>query len=179
MRESEEYLDILDEEGRATGEVKTREETHQRGLWHRTVHIWVMNTGGELLLQLRAPTVHSDPNRWDISAAGHIPAGEDSLRGALRELREELGVQARAEELEFLFSTKREIELDSITDRAFNDIYLLQRDVDLEKLQLQAEEVAAVRWLPWRELDGLWRRADVVEHEEEYSRLYKILEKRR
>ncbi len=177
MLESEEYLDILDNEGNFTNTVKTRELAHRLGLWHRTVHIWVVNDDGQVLLQLRAPTVHSDPNRWDISSAGHIPAGESSRSGAVRELQEELGIYTQEDKLVFLFVNKHEIICENICDRAFNDIYLLQANINIDELTLQKEEVAAVKWLPWQELLTLAKQPDVVDHTYEYNCLYKILEK--
>ena len=178
MKECDEFLDVLDKAGNPTGEILSREEVHQRGLWHRTVHLWVLNSQGQVLLQLRAPTVHSDPNRWDISSAGHIPAGEGSLVGAVRELKEELGIDAREEEFEFLFSTTHQIEVGRIFDRAYNDIYLIKRDIAPDDFKLQAEEVSQVRWIHWTALENLAADPQVVDHSPEYRRLYNILEQR-
>lgn len=50
-----ENLDVLDEQGNKTGEIKSRDEIHEKGLWHRTVHIWVVNDNKDVLMQLRSP----------------------------------------------------------------------------------------------------------------------------
>lgn len=88
-----ELFDIVDENGRPTGRVVPREEAHRLGLRHRTSHVWVLrqkNGRLQVLLQKRSETKDSFPGCWDISSAGHIPAGSDFVRSALRELREEL-----------------------------------------------------------------------------------------
>lgn len=54
-----------------------------------------MNDKKELLLQKRSATKKSHPNFWDISGAGHIRAGETVTEGAIRELKEELGVEVK------------------------------------------------------------------------------------
>ena len=97
-----EYLDIVDENGIPTGETVERETAHAKGIRHRTVHLWlVRKKDGKLqvLLQRRAKHKESFPDRYDTSSAGHIPAGSDYRESAIRELFEELGVHAKAEDL--------------------------------------------------------------------------------
>ena len=53
---SEEYLDILDEQGNKTGKTKLRSEVHHDGDWHKSVHIWILNSKGDVLLQRRSLT---------------------------------------------------------------------------------------------------------------------------
>ena len=88
-----EYIDIFDENNNPTGEVKEKTQAHEDGNFHRTAHIWIMNDKKELLLQKRSTTKKSHPNCWDISGAGHIMAGESVIDGAIRELKEELGIK--------------------------------------------------------------------------------------
>ena len=99
-----EILDVVDENGLPTGETAPRDLAHARGIPHRTAHVWLLrlreNTV-EVLLQKRAARKESWPGCYDISSAGHIPAGSDFIPSALRELREELGVTAEPEALIF------------------------------------------------------------------------------
>ena len=46
-----EYIDVLDENGVKTGEILSRKEIHQRGLWHRAIVIAIINGNNEVLLQ--------------------------------------------------------------------------------------------------------------------------------
>jgi 8-oxo-dGTP diphosphatase len=102
-----EYFDILDENGNKTGITKLRNEVHRDGDWHKAVHIWIINNKKEILLQRRCATKDSNPNMLDISCAGHLTAGDNSLDGAIRELKEELNLDVNKEDLEFIKTIKR------------------------------------------------------------------------
>ncbi len=93
-----EMLDIVDENGVPTGQSVPRTMAHAEGLRHRTSHVWIVrrkNGRVQVLLQMRCAAKDSYPGCYDISSAGHIPAGAEFVGSALRELREELGVTAR------------------------------------------------------------------------------------
>ena len=99
----EEYFDIVDENGNPTGETIERKEAHRKGILHRTAHVWIArrrNDRVELLLQKRCQDKDSFPGCYDISSAGHIPAGADYIESALRELKEELGIDATGDMLQ-------------------------------------------------------------------------------
>lgn len=66
-----EFLDVLDENGKKTGVVRNRELIYKNGDWHRTVHVWLLNSKNELLIQKRASNKETFPNLWAISIAGH------------------------------------------------------------------------------------------------------------
>jgi len=70
-----EFFDVLDKNGNPTGQVKDRNDVHRDGDWHKAVHIWIINFKGELLIQKRSPNKDTGAGQWDISAAGHMPAG--------------------------------------------------------------------------------------------------------
>ena len=97
-----EYLDVVDDLGNPTGQVVERSIAHQKGIQHRTSHVWLIREKEgklEILLQKRSLNKDSFPGCYDISSAGHIPAGFDYKESAIRELEEELGVQAEADDL--------------------------------------------------------------------------------
>ena len=99
-----EILDIVDDNGIPTGKTVERKTAHREGIQHRTAHLWIARKkcgNIELLLQKRCMEKDSFPGCYDISSAGHIPAGMDYVPSALRELREELGVTAKEEDLIF------------------------------------------------------------------------------
>eukprot|EP00928_Gymnodinium_smaydae_P074549 TRINITY_DN57586_c0_g1_i1.p1 TRINITY_DN57586_c0_g1~~TRINITY_DN57586_c0_g1_i1.p1 ORF type:complete len:289 (-),score=22.16 TRINITY_DN57586_c0_g1_i1:50-916(-) len=87
-----------------TGHVKERGLVHKSGDWHRSVHVWLLDSTGDLLLQKRSEHKDTHPNRWDVSCAGHIGAGDDGLSTAVRELDEELGIKVDASALQHLFT---------------------------------------------------------------------------
>ena len=95
-----EILDILDKKGNIIGS-KERKEIYKDGDIHRTVHIWIINDNNELLVQKRSPKKDTFPNLWAISTAGHVISGETSIFAALRELKEELNLNVKEEELKY------------------------------------------------------------------------------
>lgn len=107
----EELLDYCDERGMRLG-TATRREVHARGLWHRTLHLWLAtpDEGGSLLYQLRSATAASWPGRLDATVAGHLLAGEGH-REALRETREEIGIAVPAD-VPVLLGERREDHAD-------------------------------------------------------------------
>ena len=106
-----ELLDVVNQYGVPTGDIVEREEAHRLGICHRTSHVWVLRRVGkgvELLLQKRSYNKDSHPGCYDISSAGHIPAGAGFVESALRELKEELGIDASADELELWCQNKED-----------------------------------------------------------------------
>jgi 16S rRNA (adenine1518-N6/adenine1519-N6)-dimethyltransferase len=84
---------VVDENDQAVGEAP-RSEVHGNNLRHRAVHLFIFNQKGELFLQKRSRWKDRHPLLWDSSAAGHVEAGEEYDQTAVRELKEELGVEA-------------------------------------------------------------------------------------
>ena len=88
---SEEIFDVVNENDEVVGQLP-RSQVHAQGLLHRAVSIFVFDSAGRLLLQLRTPTKDEYPNCYTSSASGHLSAGEDYDEAAPRELEEELGL---------------------------------------------------------------------------------------
>ena len=151
-----ELMDIVDEDGMPTGETVEREVAHKHGIRHRTSHVWLFrlhNGKTQLLLQKRSLNKESYPGCFDISSAGHIPAGDGFLESALRELKEELGTYANAEEL--IYCGQRSFELREIFngqkfwENQVSRVYALRRDIEEPEFVLQSSEVDSVTWMDW------------------------------
>lgn len=140
----EELVDVLDENGKKIG-VCTRAEVHEKGLWHKSVHVWIVSNSGKLLLQKRCKTKKFYPNVWDCAFAGHVDYDESSLNACLREGKEELGIELDEKKLKFLFTNKESLFHDGIVNNEFVDIFVYEDDVDLNNLTLQADEVSDVK----------------------------------
>lgn len=175
----DEAIDVLDDSGQPAGIVKSKRDVHRDGDWHRSVHLWIATPDLRLLLQKRAATKESHPCLWDISAAGHIAAGESSIDAVLREVEEELGIRLDAGEVQLVAQTRIEWALNDGTflENEFHDVYFAQRDVDAGALRLQAEEVDAVRLVTVSELRELTARRDpsLVPHWREYAIILEFL----
>jgi isopentenyldiphosphate isomerase len=92
---AEEIFDIVNERDEVVGQ-NTRREVHARGLWHRAVHVLVFNARGEVFLQKRSMKKDTAAGLWDSSSSGHLDSGEDYDACAVRELREELGLEIKS-----------------------------------------------------------------------------------
>ncbi|GLX67413.1 NUDIX hydrolase [Paenibacillus glycanilyticus] len=146
---AEEFFDIYDEQLNPLG-TASRSETHAHGYWHRSFHCWLTHREGDrriVRFQLRQAGKDTYPGCYDITAAGHLTAGE-TVRDAVREIEEELGVVARFEDLIPLGETRKEMVGEAkgvpFIDREVSDVFALVCSVPLDALKLQAEEVAAV-----------------------------------
>lgn len=95
---TDEIFDVCDEQDRVIGQA-TRADVHANSWIHRAVHIWVFRSDGSLVLHRRSATKDTCPLKITSSASGHVDAGETYEDCAVRELREELGLVARLEEL--------------------------------------------------------------------------------
>ena len=149
-----EILDIVDEHGNPTGQTVEREKAHAQGIMHRTSHVWIVRKKEEkiqVLLQKRSINKESFPGCFDISSAGHIPAGCGYVESALRELSEELGVHAYEEDL--IFCGDRLVLWDDkfngkvFCDRQYSRVFALWLSQDEKDFILQPEEVDAVLWM--------------------------------
>jgi len=174
-----EYIDIYDSDGKSLGTKKAKSEVHREGLWHKTVHIWVVNPKGEILIQKRSPKVDNHPNQWDISAAGHISAGENDTTAALRETEEEIGLKLSPDDLIKIGTVKQMSARDEYINNEINSIYVVRMSLELENIKKQEDEVAAVRFIPRKELQQFIESKDssFVPHPEEFTLLFDYLTK--
>ena len=154
-----ELFDVINPDGSKTGVVKERGVAHREGALHATVHTWIVRpndkSGYDVLLQKRSLCKDSNPGNYDISSAGHVDAGDETLESALRELQEELGIQAAKGELMEVGTHRGQFEAvfhgRLFKDNELSTVYLYQKPVDIEKLTLQESEVSEVIWMDFAE----------------------------
>jgi isopentenyl-diphosphate delta-isomerase type 1 len=133
---SEELYDVLDEEGGVVGRA-TRKQVHSDpSLIHRAVHVLVFRSDGRLILQKRVKQKDVAPGKWDTSVGGHVDAGEGYESAAVREMKEELGIEGM--ELEHLYDFKYRSEKESEDVRTYRIIYdgpVKPNDFEIEKVR--------------------------------------------
>lgn len=163
-----EILDIVDENGIPTGKTVARSRAHAEGIRHRTSHVWLLRRrpkGVQILLQKRSKNKDSYPGCYDISSAGHIPAGADFVSSALRELKEELGQTAFPWELHYCgqrhFVWEQEFYGKPFKDNQVTNVYALWCDREAEEFTLQKEEVEEVRWFDFESCCKLVRENEI------------------
>ena len=150
---SEEIFDVVNERDEVVGQA-ARSEVHRRKLNHRAVHVLVFNARGELFLQKRSMRKDCFPGAWDSSASGHLDRGEGYDACAVREVREELGVQL-AGTPERLFK----VEACAETGHEFVWVYQCRHD---GPFTLHPEEIERGGWFAPDEV-GRWMREQPVE----------------
>ena len=133
----EEQFQVVDEKDAPTGAV-ARSLVHANNLLHRAVHVLVFNPLREVFLQFRSRSKDRHPLKWDSSAAGHVNAREDYDQTAVRELREELGIE----------TPLRRVAKLSASDRTGHEfIWLYEASYDGE-MKLNPGEIEAGRFFP-------------------------------
>ena len=140
-----EYNDIYDENRRLTGHRHRRGTAWAPGEYGLVVCVWVHDGRGNLLLTRRA-TGKSFAGTWENSG-GAAQAGETSLEAIVRELEEETGIRAAAEEFELLATVRDET--------AFYDHYCLKRQVPLAQIRLQPGETDSAQWATFEQVHAL------------------------
>lgn len=153
-----EFLDVVDDRGEPTGQIVSRTYAHANKVMHRTSHVWFLREREEkleVLLQMRSYTKSSFPGQYDISSAGHIPAGSSYRTSAVREIKEELGIDVL--EAELVECMDRKVIWDDrffgreFHDRQISKVFYVVKDVDEDVFRLQKEEVDHVRWMDLEE----------------------------
>ncbi len=144
---STEIFDIYDESGNKTGAVIERENCDmlQPGQYHLVVHIFIRNSKDQWFLQRRSLTKSFMPGEWDVTA-GAVSSGEDALTAALRETREEIGIDLDPAYMRRICQLKREHK------HCLIDIWLAEADFKLGDCVLQPEEVCEIKWVSRAEM---------------------------
>lgn len=152
-----EYFDVVDEAGNPTGKIIERSIAHRDGILHKTSHVWILRKREnkiEVLLQKRSHNKDSYPNCYDISAAGHVLMNSDYKQTAIKELKEELGYLANADD--FIDCGIRRINYQAVfnnqifKDNEIEQIYALYINDDFDFI-LQQEEVSEIKWMDFYE----------------------------
>ena len=138
-----ERWDVYDRDRRPTGQILPRGAAHDSALCQIAIHVCLFNERGEILIQRRSMAKKGYPGFWDFSVGGGVLTGETVREAAVREVREELGIEI------------------SVTDPAavtlsfeggFDDFFLVDWNGSLTELRLQPEEVTDVRWASCEEI---------------------------
>lgn len=151
-----EYWDVYDAYRNKTNRTVLAGTPLKAGEFHLITHVCIFNQAGELLIQKRQSTKRKWPNKWDVSVGGKVNAGETSQQGAARELKEELNLDIDLTGIRPHFTLNFE--------HGFDDVFLLEKEVDLSQLSLQSEEVQAVQWASKEEVFALLARDEFISY---------------
>ena len=161
----EEIFDVYTREGIYLG-TKPKSFCHSENpeVYHKPVWIWAINSQGEILVQKRSQYKKSNPNKWDMSVAGHSKSGESHIDAAIRETFEEIGIQTKKDDYDFLFEYCFEQGWE------LAQVYLLKIDIPVNKMHLSSREIGEVKWLPFTEFKKLLYSKDFAPHNMDFRR---------
>ena len=156
-----EIWDLYDEKRKLTGRTHIRGEELPEGCYHLVVHVWIRNSRGEYLISQRAADRPTNPLKWEC-VGGHVIKGEDSLHGALREVKEEVGISLPADSGRVVYAKTRGY----VDGRKFNDImdvWLFEYDGDADLANADTKEVAGTKWLKTADIRKLYNDGELVD----------------
>lgn len=132
-----EYWDIYDSSRNKTTRTIERGTPFKEGEYYVCCEIWILNSKGEILITKRHPSKKAG-GMWEFTGGG-VLAGETTGDAAVREVKEELGIDI----------SRTDIELLSVYQHRnyFMDIYKAQIDINLNDLKLQENEVTDAKWV--------------------------------
>lgn len=144
----EEILDLFDRHGKPLGQTMRRGDKAPEGAYWRVCDAWFVDECGRLLMQRRSLSRPVNPGLWSCTG-GHIRHGETPEEGCLREVREELGIDADLR--------RGEKVMEYCGSRAYHDIWLFRQNIPLAALSLDPEEVCDAQWFTIEEVRALMR----------------------
>ncbi|MBQ3408679.1 MAG: NUDIX domain-containing protein [Clostridia bacterium] len=165
-----EKRDLYDKNKNLTGETIYKGEETPEGKYIVVVLVFIQNSEGKFLIQKRS----ARKNGLYATTGGHPKSGEDSIQGIITEVKEEIGLDVKPEDLQLYFGGRSE------TERVFWDDYYIKLDVDnIEKLKLQEEEVESLHWFSADEIHQLMKEEKFFKnHYEEFEILEEWLNNR-
>lgn len=165
-----ELWDVYDANRNKTGKITDRYSNNnlKKGEYHLVVHVCIFNKNKEMLIQKRSSSKDKYPNMWDITVGGSAIKGEDSRDAIKRELMEELGIDYNFTEVQPRITLN--------FNEGFDDIFIINKDVNLKELKFQKEEVQDAKWASKDEIINLINNNKFVPH---YAELINLLFKYR
>ena len=143
-----------------TNRVITRGDDIPKNLYHLVVHVCIFNAKNQMLIQQRQSFKEGWPNMWDVTVGGSAMIGENSRQAAMREVAEEIGLKIDLEDTPPVIT--------KYFSEGFDDIYILEKEIDISNLILQYEEVQAVKWVSFEEILDMIRLKKFIPYDESF-----------
>ena len=155
-----ELWDLYTIDRKTTGKTHIRGKEIPEGYYHLVVHVWIKNVKGEYLISQRAANRPTFPLQWEC-VGGSVIAGESSLNGALREVKEEVGLDLSPDSGSLIFTKIRSI----ISGKAYQDImdvWLFHYDGEVCLSNATTDEVAQTGWMTPAQIRELYYSGKLV-----------------
>lgn len=139
-----EYLDLYDKDGNKTGEIMIRGTEVPENRYFNVVVCYIKNPEGKFLIQ---KTSKEKGGKYS-STGGHVKAGQTFVEAMICELKEEIGIEIKEEELKYITKYIKNNEV------VFH-LYYIEKEIDIEECILQKEEVESISWMTKDEIKNL------------------------
>lgn len=160
----EELVEVLYEDGKSTGKNISKFEAHKNGVCHGISAIGLIDNEGRLLISKRNKTKKDEPNKWDLSSAGHVDINETPENAAIREMYEELSIKLEKKDLILIDTYLNKVKLnEEIYINHFTYLYIVKKDIDISKVTMQPKEVSDIRFVNKKEYYELLNNGKMVE----------------
>lgn len=148
----EEYWDIYDENRVFQNRTIRRGDTLADGEYYICCEVWFRNSQGKMLVTQRNLNLKAG-GLWEFSGGG-VLAGETTLQAAIREVKEEIGVEIAANELTLIHTFRHR--------KYFMDVYLVKKDLDIRSIVLDKDEAINAKWVSKKELQDMIKNQEFV-----------------
>ena len=142
--EDAEILSVVNEEDLVIGQ-RRRDEIHSLNLFHRSIHVLVFNSNGEIFLQKRGLLKQESPGLWASSVSGHVDAGESYDVACIREIEEEIGIK-----INYIPKKLFKLKPSKLTANEFSWVYYLETD---QLLNPNLSEIEMGKWFSKENLE--------------------------
>ena len=143
-----ELWDLYTENRIKTGETHVRGNPLPKDKYHLVVNVWIKNSEGKYLISRRSRKKSRNPLKFE-TVGGAVLKGENSLQAAIRETKEEVGIDLDTKRAKLVNSDVRK-NLNSILD-----IYLFEYDGIVDLRNATTDEVESVGWMTTDEIYDL------------------------
>ncbi len=151
-----ELIQIVDENGNFTGEVLDKDIAHDKNLLHNEVAVFIINDNNQVLLQKRSANKRFNPNKWGL-CAGHVDAHESLEDAAIREAKEEIGIDIAKEDLHRFGDKELSIK---DTNSHITYFYYFKTNKKEDEFTIQTEELSEVKWFDIDEVINMINNGD-------------------
>ena len=137
-----ELLRVVDKVGNFTGEIMDRDYVHNNNLLHNEVSVFILNSNKDILLQKRSVLKRFNPGKWGL-CSGHVSYDETLEEAALREIKEEIGLDIGLSDLKPIGDR---VFVIGATNSHITYHYYIKVDKSRDEFIIQKEELSEVKW---------------------------------
>ncbi len=141
----EEWLPLVDEEGRVTGQAPRSQVHNGSKILHPVVHLHVISQNKAILLQKRPVTKLIQPGKWDTAVGGHISFGETIEQALKKEAYEEIGLTDFSAKMQRIYIWESEVE---------KELVYMFTTFDYKNFRVHSYEVDEVRFWTKKQIEN-------------------------